>query len=645
MPTRINLAFSVATASTIYSPTQAAAKLAAVPLYTSAGSDPVLGQAFGLTVGSDTVSDSSVTYTAEVGGPFLPGETVTDSPGGGTATVAVDESGTLYFVLGSSTGTFAHGDTITGSESGATATVNNAAAAGGPTSTTPGATRVLTLNMTSESSEPYAPPPFPCRPTGPFEPPPGTPPTLPYTLTETTIDRYTRLPVTLPAPAAVVAFYSTSVLDTDGVATIPPIPPGSGAQVMALTYLDSTGAGPFTVFAKLTGKFPAVVTLAGGSVDVAQITECYIDQTGAFENSVGQITLAALAATLPAIPEQATPEDFPGLTDAAQLTIARPLVYLPPSYFALAQQQNSAPQLAGDFVVEQGSPTVLTSVSQVGTLVGDSAALSGTVDVTHGDTGIVFSVPQTLPAGTVLLFAEQPDTPYVLADGIVASVDGTLTEPYTGTSAAATGVSTSGSVIEFDSQPDCQYTVASLGPTYVKLTTAYTGLSRAEIAPAAEKSSYAQSVSERANGVVTSASLVAPSQAAPPDDQHLTVLLSEFTLPQETAPALTYVAEIGGPFTAGETVTGQKSRGTGTVLYDDQGVESTGTLAFERASVKGGFLKGETITGTTSHATATVVVARTLASSPQPTQLSGLYARTLSLVLGAPVVSQPITLV
>ena len=175
MANQLTLAFSVSTVSTIYTPTQAAAKLAAAPLYASAAADPVLGQAFGLTVARDAVSTGGVTYTGEAGGPFLPGETVTDTPAGGTATVALDVDGTLYFVAGSAAGTFAHGDTITGGTSGATATVNNAAALGGPTTATSGATRVLVLNMTSVPGAPHAPPPFPCRPTGPLTPPPGAP--------------------------------------------------------------------------------------------------------------------------------------------------------------------------------------------------------------------------------------------------------------------------------------------------------------------------------------------------------------------------------------------------------------------------------------------------------------------------------------
>src|SRR5208282_1998111 len=508
--------------------------------------------------------------------------------------------------------------------------------------------------MTSNDSPP-APPPFPCRPTGPLIPPPNAPPTLPFVLEQTTIDRYTLLPVTKPAPAAIAAFYSTNDLDTDGVDTIPAIPAGSGAQIVQLDYHDSTGAGPFTVYTKLMGKYPAMVTLHAGSIDIAQIDACLIFQVGAFENSIGEITLCALEAVLPTIPADATPEDFKALTDAAQLTITRPLVYLPPSYFALAQQQNSAPQLAGDFWVKYDHPTVLTTVSQIGVIVGE--ALAGTVNVTKGSERIVFSNAQTLPANTGLVFAEDPTTVYVLENALSASTRGTLVTPYEGTSAAAT-TATGSATIEFAAQPGVQYSVASVYETGIKLTTRYTGLTHPQVAPGSDTHHEfanlhpARPISEEADAVVSSACLVAPAasgggptQATPPDDAHLLTLLAEFTVPQTTAPALTYVDESGGPFTAGETVTGQKSGGTGTVLYDNQGEDgTTGTLAFTVGSVKKGFVKNETVTGGTSHATATVVVPRTLATNPLPTKLSGLYARTLSLVLGAPVVPQPITL-
>jgi hypothetical protein len=649
MPNQITLAFSVATAATIYSPAQAAAKLAAVPLYAAAGTDPVLGQAFGLTVASDASAPySQAILTATDASPIVVGVASTEGLANGMVATIVGATGNTAangsFKIAALTPT---GFALIGS-------TGNGAYTGGGTVTAPVATRTLTLNMTSVDY-PTAPPPFPCRPTGPLEPPPGAPYSqgamaysqavltatntspivagvastagltngmvvtvvdatgntaangsfeiaaltmnsfalvgstgngaytgggmvaIPYELTQTTIDRYTRRPVTKPVPAAVVAFYSTSNLDTDGVDTIPAIPAGSGAQIMALTYLDSTGAGPFTVYTKLMGKYPAVVTLHAGSIDVAEIAECFVYQTGAFENSVGEITLSALAAPLPVIPADATPADFKGLTDAAQMTIIRPLIYLPPSYFALSQQQNSAPQLAGDFWVKQNSPTVLTTISQLGVL-------------------------------------------------------------------AATNI------VEFAAQPGVQYEVASVSATLIQLTTRYTGLSHPEIAPGSDTHHEfanhhpSQSVSEEADAVVSSAVLVDPSQAAPPDNAHLMTLLAEFTLPQSTAPALTYVDE-SGPFTVGETVKGQKSGGVGIVLYDNQGVDDTGILAFNPGSVKSGFVRSETITGQTSSATATVVEPRTLASNPLPTKLSGLYARTLSLVLGAPVVSQPITLV
>lgn len=565
MANQIVLAFSLETTNSIYTPTEAATKLGAVDLYADVSSDPVLGAAFGLTVASDaSAAYSEAVLTATNASPIVVGVATTEGLTTGMRVTIAGATGNT-----AANGTYAISD-LTLTSFKLVGTTGNGAYTGSGVATAPVATRTITLNMTSNDSPP-APPPFPCRPTGPLVPPPDAPPTLPYVLEETTIDRYTRQPVTLPAPASLLAFYSTSTLDTNGVSTTPAIPAAAGAQIVQLDYHDSTGAGPFTVYTKLMGKFPAMVTLHAGSVDVAQVDACLLFQVGAFENSVGEITLSALSAPVPAIPTDATPEDFPALTDAAQLLLARPLIYLPPSYFALSQQETSDPPLAGDFWVKQGSPTVLTTVDQTGVL-------------------------------------------------------------------AATNI------LEFAAQLGVEYEVASVSATFVTLTTAYTGLSHPEIAPAAEAPYPAQSVSEEADAVVSAAKLVSPSQAAPPDDAHLLTLLSEFTLPQTTAPALTYVAESGGPFTPGEKVKGKKSGGQGTVLYDDQGVDASGVLAFELGSVKSGFVRGETVTGQTSGATATVVVPRTHASNPLPTKLSGLYARTLSLVLGAPIVSQPIAL-
>jgi hypothetical protein len=344
MANQIVLAWRVRVAGTTLGPAQAAAKLAAVPLYTSQGADPVLGQLFGLTVSNDQTTQDAVS-----------------------------------------------------------------------------ATRTLTLNMTSAVGAPLAPPPFPCRPDS------ATPPTLPITLrrkvalagefTPTTgstivptsanqapslahldvvefqsqlgvyytVNTVSPTSVKLfaafsgrtgsataakvePAPAAIPALYSTSPLDTAGVATVPAIPAGSGARAVSLTYRDSTGAGPFTVVTPLTGKRPAAVALAAGSVDVESIVDLHVASVGGFGNSVGQVTLADLASALPPVPSDATPVDFQRLTDEAQLLIDRALAYLPPSYFALAQQGASQPALAGDFSVTTGSATVPTSEDQTGAL-------------------------------------------------------------------------------------------------------------------------------------------------------------------------------------------------------------------------------------------------------------------------------------
>jgi len=351
MPNQIILAWKVLVAGTSLSPGAAATALAAVPLYASAGADPVLGQALGLTVSSDTTSNDATS-----------------------------------------------------------------------------ATRTLTLNMTAAVGAPHAPPPFPCRPDT------AAPPAPPYVLRKasplagdfvpvngslvvatsanqkaalnapTDVVEFASQPgvyysvaavgatsVTLasaftgttgetaasrvtPNPSKLPAVYSSSPDDTGGFATVPAIPAGVGAQTVNIEYIDSTGAGPFLVTAALRGRAPAPVTLAPGSVDIAVIEDVWVSATGGFGNSVGQVTLCDLSAPLPAVPANATPAQFLGpLTDQAQALIDRPLAYLPPSYFALAQQGAAHPQLAGDFLVTTGSTTVFTTEDQTGALAAGNA--------------------------------------------------------------------------------------------------------------------------------------------------------------------------------------------------------------------------------------------------------------------------------
>jgi len=396
MADQIVLSWTVDVSGTTLGAAEGATALGAVKLYDNVKTDPVLGQFFGLTVASDS-----------------------------------------SFVSGPST-----------------------------------ATRVLKLNMNSEN-DPQAPSPFPCQPIT------AVPPKLPYPLTKTkqlggsffvqtgvavvaasrnqtqtlnptdTIEflsqggvQYEILTVTedeitltvpftgktantgafqrVPAPATKPAIFSTSDLDSAGVPeTVPPIPPQAGAHEVEIEYFDSTGAGPFDAEVELTGRRPVAVELEAGSIDIAVITAMQVEDPGAFENSVGQITLVDMAEDIPELPFEPTPDEYRGkLTDEAQILIDRHLVYIPPSYFAFAQQQRSLVKLAGDFFVTTGSPRVKTSEDQSGVLA-------------EGDV-IQFASQRILasPLGTRQVY-------YVVKD--VAERNITLGEPYTGIDDTFTG--------------------------------------------------------------------------------------------------------------------------------------------------------------------------------------------------------------
>jgi len=403
MPNQIVLAWTVDVANTVFGPAQAAAALSAVELYENAITDPVLGQHFGLTVADDA--------------------TTTDATS---------------------------------------------------------ATRTLTLNMTNGAGAPVAPPPFPCRPRT------STPPELPYPLRSTKtlagsffvslgsmsvatsasqvpslsvgdsiqflsqvgvfyeVASVSSTAVGLTAaysgtsgnsgafkevadPVALdrLAVYSTSDLDTNAVATTPAIIPGSGARTATLIYNDSTGAGPFTTQASLTGRRPAAFSSPDEQgIDVAEIVFFNVGDFGGFENSVGEITLVSLSGALPSIPANATPgtgigaaqgdRTFFALTDEAQLLIDRHLAYIPPSYFALAQQGAAAPLLDGDFILTTGSTNVPTTEDQ-------SSALS---------------------ASDIIEFADQRGTLYTVAAVTPKIV--TLTTAYSGIDTNGTGLVNTG---------------------------------------------------------------------------------------------------------------------------------------------------------------------------------------------------------
>lgn len=375
MANQVILAWTVSVANTPLGPVQAAARLSAVSLYTDPTTDPVLGQNFGLTVASDQTTNDATS-----------------------------------------------------------------------------ATRTLTLNMTFANT-PKAPPPFPCHPIT------STPPTLPYLLRRavtlpgsffpqsglmnvpTTVSQIPSLSIgdsvqflsqegvfysvasvgptsinlsapytgttentgafkEVAAPVTLAAFYSSSELDTAGVATVPmAIPAGAGARTVQLTYKDSAG-GSFVVTTSLTGKRPAAITLDPASVDIAEIDNIAIASVGGFGNSVGEITLVALSSALSPIPSNATAIDYARLTDEAQMLISEHLAYLPQSYFSLAQQGLSMPQLAGDFLLTTGSTSVPTTEDQTGVLSPGSViqfAEQMTLDTAFGTTPVFYTVDQVTP--------------------------------------------------------------------------------------------------------------------------------------------------------------------------------------------------------------------------------------------------------
>ena len=360
MANQIILSWTVSVAGTSRTPAQAASAMsqANAPLYANATNDPVLGAFFGLTVASDVTS--------------------------------------------------------------ATAT---------------GAMRVLTLNMDSAVGAPRAPAPFPCQPNT------SAPPTPPYTLsTPTPIEgddafltngspvvqvaqnRYadgdvvqfsTEIGVSytviglgagtitvapaftgptgpsavvelVPAPVTLAAVYSTCPLDSLT---------GSGARTVSISYEDTLGA-PGTVVVDLDGGYPVPVTLAGGTINIAIVTDMHVASVGGFGNSVGQITLSSLSEAILEDDDQ----------DEAQLKLDTPLVYLPNSYFAIAQPTTSAPQLEGDFLVTTNSPNVPTTVDQTALSPGDviQFAAQEEIDTPFGSEPVTYEVLYVGPKMIIL---------------------------------------------------------------------------------------------------------------------------------------------------------------------------------------------------------------------------------------------------
>jgi hypothetical protein len=389
MSNQITLAFTVNVAGSSFGPVQAAAALAAVPLYANPFNDPVLGQFLGLTVASDTTTpganSASRTIVLNMTNAPVPG-TATAPPPSPCNPITATPPVLPYPLL-----------TTTEPLPGSFLTVPGSNVVGTSESLVPTLVGGETLQFLAQPGVFYVV----------AAPPTATSLTLttPYTGSFSEDDGAVEM---IPAPAAIAAIYSTSPLDSAGVTITPALPPGSGARTASLTYMDSTGAGPFTVVVNLMGTYPSPITLAVGSRDIAVITDLHIATVGGFGNSVGQITVCELSSALPPISADATAQEFQALVDQAQMLITRGLVYLPPSYFALAQQGSSAPVLAGEFILNAGSKSVPTSQDQTGVLSPGNTiqfALQDAVDTPFGAQPLIYTIATVSPK---LLTLTQP---------------------------------------------------------------------------------------------------------------------------------------------------------------------------------------------------------------------------------------------
>lgn len=447
MPSQIVLEWAVNTVGSSFNATKAATALGAVPLYSDMTNDPVLGQLFGLTVESDVTGTSgfvaSRTLTLNMSGagptpPPFPCHPDTSTPPA------------LPFQLRRPVTLFGSFAAVRGSMVMATTM-----------SQIPSLVPGESIQFLSQKGVFYT-----VAAVGPT----GIGLTAPYTGTSKNTGAFKMA----AAPVTRAAIYSTSPLDTAGVATSPAIPAGPGVRTVVLTYFDSTGAGPFNTSALLTGKRPAALALAGGSVDIASISGMVILAAGGFANNIGQLTLVELSEDLPSIPSgipigtgvgAGQGETFASLTDEAQMLISRHLVYMPPSYFALAQQGASAPQLAGDFLVTTDSKDVPTTADQTTALA-------------------------------------------------------------------------AGNVIRFASQNRVFYTIAAVTPKLVTLTTAYSGIDDNFTGQENVNSNIKTkgNLGDKVIKKVTGAFLAGPSPAAPPTNDQLSGPLGQFLVEEVAVP-------------------------------------------------------------------------------------------------------------
>jgi hypothetical protein len=360
MSDQIILAWTVSVANSSFGPLQAAAALSSVELYKSEQVDPILGQFFGLGVTDDQTTNDATSATRTLtlnmtpadgepfGPPLFPCHPRTSDVNLESEyrlVQSVTLPGSFFVELGSAivdTAMTQFPSLVAGDE---IQFLNQQGVF----------YEVLSIDSATQITL-----------TDPF--------------TGTTGNTGAFKEVAAPCSLELAAVYSSSDLDTNGLPTVPEILPGAGARIVEMIYDDSVGGGPFTATAELTGKRPAPFDFGeSGGQDIAVIFSLNATTVGGFGNDIGEITVVELFEPVPDLPPnlplgtgvgaaEAIARTFKTMTDEAQILIGRHLVYLPPSYFALANPQASAPALSGDFLVTTNSLEVFTEEDQTGAL-------------------------------------------------------------------------------------------------------------------------------------------------------------------------------------------------------------------------------------------------------------------------------------
>lgn len=294
-----------------------------------------------------------------------------------------------------------------------------------------------------------------------------------------------------------VRLYATSSMlqqmVTDGFATTEPIYKAAQKVCGALAAPATCCIGRRALAPQQTLKLTCLDGTVNDAYNVTVVSSTGVTTNLVYTNVAQGSTIAELTGTVAVTNGAAAITFSTNQTITAGTLIA--FASQPGVYYVVSAAVTAA--TAGTLTANYSGPTAAATTSLV------QQAISGTVAVTNGSTGVTFSVAQTFAAGDLLTFASQPGVYYALSAAVVSSTAGTLTAAYAGVTAASstaqhlatlsvTGHTINGSAsvtmsatpvgqvavgdsVVFASQLGVSYTVAVVTSTTLTLTTPYTG--------------------------------------------------------------------------------------------------------------------------------------------------------------------------